>query len=193
MAEIYKDQVYAPCLNGRQDLTILDIGAHVGLFSIYASRFAKKIKAVEPAKEHFEALLKNTENLKMVECINAAVADKEGELELYHNQNRTMWSLQADVRDPSLPSEKVKAITLSSLCGGLKRVDFMKLDVEGAEQYILGGTDFIEASKKINSLVMENHSWNGRHPNQIKEALKNNGYKVQTIANDANLLYAIKT
>jgi len=44
-AEIFKDRIYAPFIEGRKDLTIMDIGAHVGLFTIYAQPYAKKIYA----------------------------------------------------------------------------------------------------------------------------------------------------
>ena len=39
-------------------------------------------------------------------------------------------------------------------------------------------------------ILTEIHTWAGRHPHQIIEGFKNNGYEVQQVKNDANLLFA---
>ena len=63
LRELYLDSVYAPFLNGKENLTILDLGLNIGLFSLYASPFAKQVYSFEPSKESFELATKNiTEN-----------------------------------------------------------------------------------------------------------------------------------
>ena len=191
-AEIYRDGVYRPFLEGRKDLTIVDCGAHVGIFSIYASKFAKKILAIEPSPDHFEALQLNMKPFPIVECIQAAIAEKDGKMDLFGNDNKTMLSLMPQVSDPKYKPVQVTTITLATLLKDIEHIDFMKLDVEGKEQDILQGEDFVKVAPKIQEIVLEVHVWNSRHPNQIREALKNNGYKVSQIQNDASLWHAIR-
>jgi len=56
LKEIYIDRVYAPFLEGRSDLTIVDAGANVGLTAMYFSQFARRVIALEPDKRHLLAL-----------------------------------------------------------------------------------------------------------------------------------------
>lgn len=196
LAEIYKDRVYAPILEGKKDLVILDIGANVGLATYYFSQFASKVISLEPSKEHFACLLKMLDfnEIKNVTPLNLALYMTDGTFELGHNENKTMYSLHLAVKDDKLPSEQVPAVTLTTLFKDQKieHVDFMKLDVEGSEYEILGQTAFAEVAPKIDSILVEAHSWAGRHPNQLKESLKNRGFQVDQIANDASLFYAHK-
>lgn len=193
-AEVYKDRVYAPFLEGKKDLVILDIGANIGVTAYYFSQFAKKVISVEPSKEHFEKLTQMIKfnGLSNVTAINKALFTDNSKHTFYHNNNRTMYSLNSSVRDPNLPTEEVDSISLDKLIesNNLDRVDFMKLDVEGSEAEILGSEGFKNCSKKIDTILVEVHAWNGRHPNQILESLKASGFTVQKIDNDATLILA---
>ena len=196
LAEIYKDGVYKPFLEGKENLVIVDIGANIGLTGYYFSQFASKVYSIEPSKEHFECMQKMIEfnQISNIVPINVGILSQEGEFDLFHNQNRTMFSFHTAIADRNLIPEKARVITLPTLFKeqNIEHVDFMKLDVEGSEQEILGHSSFSEVAPKIDSILLENHSWNGRHPNQLKEALKNRGFIVEQIPNDASLVYAHK-
>jgi len=196
LAEIYKDRVYASILEGRKDLTIVDVGANIGLATYYFSQFASRVISLEPSKEHFGCLLKMLDfnQIKNVTPLNMALYMNDGTFELGHNVNKTMYSLHLSVKDQTLPSEQVPAVTLSTLFRdqNIEHVNFMKLDVEGSEYEILGHSSFSEVADKIDSMLIEAHSWAGRHPNQLKESLKNRGFVVEQILNDASLFYAHK-
>jgi len=196
MSEIYKDRVYAPLLEGRKDLTILDIGANIGVTANYFSQFAKKVYSVEPSLEHFTVLLKTIEYNKLdnVTPINKAVYMKTGNLPFYHNPNKTMYSLHQAVHDPNNPPEKVDCITIEDLIkdNKIKKIDFMKLDIEGSEGEVLGHSSFSRIADKIQTMVVELHAWNGLHPNQIAEYLRLRGFEVKQIPNDANLILATR-
>jgi hypothetical protein len=75
---------------------------------------------------------------------------------------------------------------------GIDHVDFMKLDVEGSEGEILAGPGFGNVADKIDTIVMETHSWGVRPPQQIKDALTNRGFKVVQIPNDASIFVATR-
>ena len=197
MAEIYKDKVYAPFVEGKSGLTIVDIGANVGLTAYYFSHFGK-VFAVEPAAEHFailETMIKFNRLDDKIIPVQKAIYIREGEFGFYHNQNKTMFSLHGAVADQSLPIEKVQAIPLDKLFeeNEIEHCDLMKLDVEGSEVEILASEGFGKVAPKIDTILVEVHAWNGRHPNQIKDALENNGFDIKPVPNDATLLVGTKT
>lgn len=197
LTEMYRQRVYAPFLHGKKDLTILDIGANIGLFSFYASQYAKRIYAIEPAQEHVDVanhMIKFNKLDEIVTVHRNAIAHENKEMTLHHNQNVTMFSLKEAVADKSLDSEKVEAVTLLKFLDDSKieHVDFMKLDIEGAEMEVVSGTEFQEASKRIDSLVVEYHQWSGRNPSQLVTALSDYGYEVKNIPADAMLFGAVR-
>ena len=55
-SEIYKDRIYEPYLEKVKDAVVLDIGANIGVFTLYASKYAKQVYSVEPSLTHFNAL-----------------------------------------------------------------------------------------------------------------------------------------
>jgi len=94
--EIYLEGLYGDITNGRKEMTIIDAGANIGIVTQFLRDFAKKVYAVEPSSEHFEALKANKEHNKWdnVEIFNAAFADKDGEVQLnYLPGNRTSHSI----------------------------------------------------------------------------------------------------
>src|SRR5215813_13165033 len=68
--------------------TILDIGAHVGLFSLVAGHAnpEARIFAFEPVGESYERLQRNVElnRLSNIRCVNSAVSDRDGAGEVFH-------------------------------------------------------------------------------------------------------------
>jgi len=189
-AEVYKERIYAPFLMDKKDLTIVDIGSNIGITTYYFSQFAKRVVAVEPAKEHFEVLTKMVEfnELKNVTLVNKAIYMKAGEFPLFHprNENKTMYSLHSAIKAEE--EEVVQAITLEDLFKQekLDHVDLLKMDIEGSETEVLSSDSFKAVSDKIDLIVVERHYWNGRNPNQLVEALKNNGFTIEAIPSQDN-------
>ena len=54
--EIYLEGIYVDIFNQKKDMVIIDVGANIGVVTQYMRQFAKKIYAIEPSPEHFEAL-----------------------------------------------------------------------------------------------------------------------------------------
>ena len=157
--EIYLEGVYIEVLNTRKDMVIIDVGANIGVVTQYMRDYAKKLIAIEPSTEHFEALKKNKEFNKWdnVTVVKAAIADKDGEMTLnLNNVNRTCHSLQMNYGQGG---EKVKTICFETLFKEHKLdvVDFIKFDVEGAEDMILLGDSFAKVVDKIKAIEVEFH------------------------------------
>jgi len=157
--EIYLEGCYIDVMNLKKDLVILDVGANIGCVTQYMRDHAKKIYAIEPASEHFEALSKNKEfnNWDNVELFNMAIADKDGEAVLNTcKNNRTSNSLCMDY---GTGGEAVKTQTFNTFFkeNMIEMVDFMKMDVEGAEESILCNPAFADIAPKIKSIMLEFH------------------------------------
>lgn len=196
VAEVYKDRIYTPYLEGKKDLTIVDIGGNIGITAYYFSQFAKQVYVLEPALQHFDTLSRMIDfnGLKNVKPIRKALYTENTTLPFYHNElNQTMYSLYQSVSDGSQP-EMVETITLEQLFKdeGLDKVDLLKLDCEGSEGEILAGPGFGNVADRIKTIVMETHNWGVRPLQQVKDALTNRGFKVEQIPGDATLFAATR-
>ncbi|MEM7562115.1 MAG: FkbM family methyltransferase [Pseudomonadota bacterium] len=140
----------------RPHMTFLDVGANVGLYSAMAlssDDFEGKVVAIEPHLESQKYLQKTlAENARIAgipeaHVINCAVAasDKPGELTLYSNsENKGDNRLYSD--DLLDQKETVKTSTIDLICNerDIRTVDFIKIDIQGAEvNAITGGFEVI--------------------------------------------------
>ncbi|MCB0378613.1 MAG: FkbM family methyltransferase [Bdellovibrionales bacterium] len=147
---------------------IVDAGANIGTFSIYASLFQpKKIIALEPFPETFTALQKNiaaNDLGDLIEVQPLALAKDSGtvlmDISAGPSQSRGL------VDTNSKNGTSVESLSLKDFFQkmSLEHVDFFKMDIEGSEHEVLKNTDD-ETFKKINNLALE------YHPNQQKKDL----------------------
>lgn len=174
--EIYYDGIYMDIMNvldkTKINPIIVDVGANIGVTVQHFREHAKKVYAIEPGKDNFEALKANKENngWDNVELFNFAISDKDGEADLrIMSQNTTSNSIVI----PPKPGEVVDHVKTQSFKtffkeNNITHVDFMKFDVEGAEELILPSADFEEASKIIDNIEIEFHfgDWQ-KHVNHL--------------------------
>lgn len=124
--------------------TFLDIGANVGGYSLYLAAKAGpsgRIIAIEPQPEVFGQL---SYNIRLnpfgnVKAIEAAVADRNGELTLFLDPKNKGEASVKIVSADEARQVKVPARTLLDVATteGLDHIDAIKLDVEGAEDIIM--------------------------------------------------------
>lgn len=192
LKEIYIDKVYDSHLKGKKDLVIFDLGANIGLFTLYALPFAKKIVSVEPSSKNFKYLEENTKEYDNVTRLKVAVGAKNGSLELFEcKDNDTAFSIY---KTPSHTDKKelVKEMNMSTIMDltEVKHIDFMKVDIEGSEFEFFSSDDFLKASENIDVIMGEIHSWTGRNPNQVLVSLEECGYKVKILSQNPILFVA---
>ena len=68
LKEIFEDRVYADYFPFHKKAVMVDVGAHFGFFSLFASRNAhedSRIFSFEPSKENFSILRKNISDNKI--------------------------------------------------------------------------------------------------------------------------------
>jgi len=157
--EIYFEGVYVDIFNQKKDMVVVDVGANIGIVTQYMRPYCKKIYAIEPSSEHFTALKKNKEfnEWDNVEIFNFAIADKDGDAQLsYEVGNRTSNSI---VNNYGAGGETVKTKAIDTFFeeNKLDKVDFMKFDVEGADDLILRSEGFKKVAPKISAIEVEFH------------------------------------
>lgn len=122
---------------------VLDIGANLGLHSIYFAGLAKDgcILAFEPSMATFKLLISNVANISNVVPINLAVSDDGKIADFYHTADNAYSSLIDTKRKEVVSVIKVPCMRVDDVVSGLRlnRVDFVKIDVEGLEFEVLKG------------------------------------------------------
>jgi FkbM family methyltransferase len=132
----------------RRDMTVVDAGAHHGLYTLLASKrvgWSGQVIAVEPSPRECERLekhlrLNRCSNTELVPC---ALGEDPGETDLYLVDGFQDWcnSLRPPAVDEPVRTVRVSVRRLDDVLAqlGVSKVDFIKLDVEGAELSVLYG------------------------------------------------------
>jgi FkbM family methyltransferase len=157
----------------------VDVGAHIGKYTIPAARMVGMgglVIAVEPHPENYRVLLDNIKlnALRNVIALNLAAWSTSGEVKLYIG-DRSGW--HSTKRNYGKGFITVQGRALDDLFDELKvkRIDFIKIDVEYAESEVLRGLEST-ISKYGPDMIVE--SW---YPWEI-DRLNKYGYTVAKIA-----------
>ncbi len=112
----------------------LDVGANTGLHTLLASTVTDRLTCVEPEPRNLERLRHTLalNGLDSATVLAVAADEREGRVALEGNDVFTR--LRDDAAAASVP-----AVRLDSALGLQARVDFAKIDVEGAEGRVLRG------------------------------------------------------
>ena len=142
--------------------TVLDIGANVGIASIYfANMFPNaKIYAFEPHPGNYEMLRLNTDRVDRIHAFPYALGDADGELTLFDCASPTNYG-GASAFDEDIDtgvSVNVPVRHAGRALGelGLDAIDVIKIDTEGAEWEILTSID-IDVLKRVKLIMGEMH------------------------------------
>ncbi|HSK73767.1 MAG TPA: FkbM family methyltransferase [Pyrinomonadaceae bacterium] len=145
--------------------TVLDIGANIGVFSIYAATRAKNVKvlAFEPFPENASWLKKNIElnELKNIQVFQKAVAGKSEPRVLKVEDAWVRHSLDDGNSETGL---KIECISLDEVMGTIDKCDLMKIDCEGSEYEIFYSAENT-ALAKIKKIVGEYHQLDNQTKN----------------------------
>ncbi|MEO8855235.1 MAG: FkbM family methyltransferase [Ginsengibacter sp.] len=151
LKEIFIDHIYNQQLPA--NAYIIDCGAHIGLSVIYLKSIclSAHIVCFEPDAKNFELLEKNIDShkLKNIEAKNEAVWFENTSLNFIQDGN--MGSKIGEAK--SSHNVTVKATRLKDYLD--KKVDFLKLDIEGAEYKVL--KDISGSLVNVNKMFIEYH------------------------------------
>lgn len=167
-----------------KDACICDIGANIGNHTLYwyTVRKAKKIYAFEPVKKTFDILKRNIEinDCGGVLPYNIGLSDEDGSAEImtFRADNLGATHIKKDkdglMRLRTLDSYKIP-----------EKIDFIKIDVEGFEHYVLKGAK--ETIARCHPFVfIETYP---DHFNEVHSQLKSYGYDILREFPHYNYLY----
>jgi FkbM family methyltransferase len=169
------------------DETVIDVGAHIGKYSIVAALrvgSGGRVYALEPHPRNWEYLKMNLalNGLEQVIPLQVAAADFDGRGEMYEGSGSGWHSLNPILFDRMAATRKlvVDVRALDSLLAevDLTKLTWMKIDVEGEEKrVVLGARNLIV--KYHPHLLLEIHSvenflW-------TVEELRNSGYGIEVV------------
>jgi len=153
--QVFDNKEYLPIFEKiASPQVILDLGAYIGLSAIYFKFRCPdaKIICVEPSPENYKILEMNTAPYDDIHTIEAAV---------WHNNNKlaSPFQLDGDWGNRIAEDEKgdIESITINDIIKKykLKRIDFLKMDVEGSERNIFeNNAGWIN---KVNCATVELH------------------------------------
>ena len=169
---------------------IFDIGSNIGWYSIYLDKFngGEKIHSFEPIPANFKKLNSNLElnNTTKVLANNIGLSDSNEFLEMYYNSSltgATSIKQNIDICDELIQCQ-FKKMDDYVLENNVNKIDFIKIDIEGAELLALkGGLHSIQKFLPILFLELL-RKWSANfnyHPNDVINLLKDLGYSCYSI------------
>ena len=162
--EVFIDNVYYFKTKTKSPF-ILDLGGNIGVSVIYFKWLYPKaeIKVFEPHPQNIEFLKKTIANngFKDVEVVEKAVGKTEGRLEIFGDR-KVATVKESLITEQNKKSDqyrdKVHKVGITVLSPYVtKRVDFLKMDIEGAESEVVAELQEKGKFSLINKLAMEYH------------------------------------
>jgi FkbM family methyltransferase len=198
LTAVWTDQVYHdPADLPGEHPVILDIGAHIGTYAVYAALRNPRahVYAFEFNDAVFEYLEKSVAINSLenrVTCIKKGVAGKAGERQSYEDTHGGVSSSLYSREDRGLiVGAVVPCITLSDFFQeyGITRCDVLKMNCEGAEYEILGSLSDSEFAM-IDSILLQWHRVDGHKPEELDVLLASKGYTVSRAPAPYKFIYA---
>lgn len=152
----------------------VDVGAHCGLWSMQLAPKFRKVYAFEPVERHVECLRKNAPGVQVFSC---ALGEKDGSVKLKKGVKST--------GDTQISGDGEYVADMKRLDDfGLNAVDFMKLDCEGYELFVLrGGERLIDACRPV--VIVEQKPGKakvyGLKDTEAVQWLEKKGYKLKGV------------
>ncbi|HZB98771.1 MAG TPA: FkbM family methyltransferase [Nitrososphaeraceae archaeon] len=173
---------------------VVDIGAHMGRYTIPSAKsvgVSGKVIAVEAHPYNFGILQHNLKLNKLtnVSALNSAVYSKKANLKLYLPDEDLGYTMHHSVMTNYLSTKynneierkyiEVEADTLDNLLksSAITTVNWIKIDVEGAEYEVLKGAREILSTNKPISILVEVHGKETYGP--TIELLRSNNFNIE--------------
>lgn len=147
----------------RPDWVFFDVGANFGYYSLLVSHFSGReaeVYAFEPFAPNYRLLNRNKSlnGLDRLRTFKLALSGEDGEVEFLlpkgDNLGHGRILADASLATPERVVERVESTTLDSFVrkNGVERIDFVKVDIEGAEMLFLAGAR--ETLRRLRPVLM---------------------------------------
>jgi FkbM family methyltransferase len=191
----YKEQAFL-WLFLRAGNLVIDCGAHIGLYTVLSARAMRnkgRVLAIEPDPDNVSYLRRNVErnNVPCVEIIEGAAFSSSGKRILHSASYRKSAYSSILIKSEGSQEVEVDVFPLDGLLKtrGVKRVDFLKIDVEGAELVVLEGSKMSIAAGQLPLVMVEFTELNlraiGRSTDDLRKVWEQQGYRFYRFDEDA--------
>jgi FkbM family methyltransferase len=181
--EIIVDEVYrSVCRNLPNCKTIIDLGANIGLASLYLAHFYPQARliCVEPSAETFDLLRRNLSPLASAgrcELVNAALWHKNEKVYLTQPTAQARYDALKVAAERGPACVETDGVTLGSILErfDIKQVDLLKVDIEGAETNLFSGD--LSWIQSVNAIAIEFHG-DSRQVSRFDERMREYGFAI---------------
>jgi FkbM family methyltransferase len=179
--EIFVEQRYNPQGFGiAKGDVVVDIGAHEGMFALYAAKRGAEVFTFEPVCD-----LQNVKQFENIHAFVMAVAGKTGQVELFLESDGLAHSMYGKGSSVTVPTISLEDIMRQN---NLAKIDFLKMNCEGAEYDILLNCPR-EILQNIKKISMECHDFGeGKNAAALKVFLEQHYFSVE-IKNIKGFMY----
>ena len=193
-----------------KEIVFYDIGANVGLYSLYASyKHLDRINifAFEPMSQNISTLSKNIHinNAKNITSYCLAISDEGSIKKLFipHNRfessgNRAQFNTDVNIakklaEKPIIHYEGSVGISIDELCFkfNFPVPNYIKIDIDGNELDVLKGANKILKSLELKSILIETINLPIKEYNLLKQILKDSGF-INQFKNNVNEIFSRK-
>jgi FkbM family methyltransferase len=149
--------------NTKPEDVCFDVGANIGYFALTMSCLAHKgtVYAFDPVPLNYHILSANAQlnHAANLRTYQSAVGDKPGISTFVVSQDSAYSSFVDTGRQPINETISVQTVSLDSFCdeNGIARIDFLKVDVEGAEPLVIAGAKRVlsDPARRPRAMVLE--------------------------------------
>ncbi len=198
--EVFCDKYYNnKYIQLRRIKTMVDLGGHKGYVSLLYTKLVSNIKvvALEPEADNYKHFKKNIQLnslSKNIKVLKNAVWEKDCTKTFYKTNGFTAGHTLYEKRASKQNNESydVECLSLQTIMrvSGLKSIDLLKIDVEGAEYNVLFNLNKT-ILKGIKYIVIECHEIEKDNDKTMRKFLEKNGFEVFYIYEDEASLVAV--
>lgn len=177
-----------------------DVGANIGYFTLLFSKFngGSDVHIFEPIKSNIEMIEKSLaiNSIKNVTINQTAVGNSDGNISFSISEDSAFSSIHDTGRKPLSEVIEVGVLKIDTYVNqnDIKRIDVLKIDVEGAEELVIMGAKntLTDPNKRPRLVMIELYDLNLKGFNtsrvEIIRKMKEYGYSPFVISNNFKLV-----
>ena len=163
----------------------IDIGAHIGFYSILTSNYFKQIYSYEPNFRNYQKLLKNIKQNKLekkIKAFNHGLGEKQQKLKgISANKGELIQTSGFSISKNNITGEDVSILKGDDVIKLTNEDITLKIDVEGYEYNVLKG---LEGTLNNNNCFIQIEIWDKNLKNVLSFLENLNYQKLTTIDGD---------
>jgi FkbM family methyltransferase len=166
--------------------TVVDAGAHVGIFSLMASQWAHQVVSIEASRRNYGLLQLNIDRngIKNIDARHRALWSRSGEMLSLEGMSNSGCGRVNDEFRSNAVGNAVESLSLDDLIDEVGPIDLLKIDIEGAEYKTFGAcTKLSSISAIVGEMHLEDESERHLLDTLVRE-LETSGFRVDLVTEE---------